>query len=174
MLRRKLNLFYYNIFRWERYVQYLISLPIDYAIKVVGLGDVCTRSHGTKNWQGYIDDVLNDPKNGFVIYRTGAHITLLTVLVATSVANVISASLRFRTPTFWYYAVAIGTVLSVLMAILFLAPIDTTKYLAAFRRFEAGSPAFKRKSALVTLLIVLTVWGMCIASFAYLSWSFKH
>lgn len=165
-LRKYVNLFYYNIFRFERFTQYLVATPIHGVLKLAGLGEAIAKRSGKENWEEYILSVLNDPKGGFSMNSTGNHVAILATLFLFTLLNLFCGLLRLSHDTFWFY----GMIAMVIPAVLisnYAAPSNKKEYLKDFKNFESMSKAKKRKFALLTFLTVIGIWGMFIASFIY-------
>ena len=70
-LREEANLFYYNIFRFECFIKYLLGRPIYGLMRISGFGKIITRLTGRENWKEYAYDVLNNPKDGISLHFAG-------------------------------------------------------------------------------------------------------
>lgn len=165
-LRENLNLFYYNVFRFERFTQYLISAPVLGFLRLVGLGDTMARRSGKPDWDEYILEILNNPKDGFSLISTRNHIAILLTVLALSILDIVSGLLRLGLHTFWFYG-AIGAGILAFAVSYYVAPTDRNKYLKDFKRFESWPKPRKRKFAFATFLIIIGTWAVFIASSAY-------
>jgi len=164
-LRRIVNIFYYNIFRFECVTQDLIGLPISVIAELIGLPRRYADRTG-KDWEEEVQKVLNDPKGGASFYITGIHVTTLVSLVLLTLLNVLLAFLELHLDPYWLYGGFAIVSLSVLIS-WYMFPTDRKKYLKDFRSFDGWSKARKRYSALITFAVVLTIWLAFIGSFIY-------
>ncbi len=71
-----MNLFYYNIFRFQCFTQYLIAYSIYSVMKVMGLGRLMAERSEKENWDEYLISVLNEPKGGISLYIAGINVGL--------------------------------------------------------------------------------------------------
>ncbi len=165
-LRERINLFYYNIFKFECFTQYLIAYPMYLIVKITGLGKVLAKRSGKENWDEYIISVLNSPKGGISLHIAGLQVTVLSGLLLLSLLNVICGLLQLDLHTFWFYGGVVAVILAVVISN-YAAPSDHRKYLKDFKRFESMPKAEKRKSALLTFLIVIGIWSIFIGSFIF-------
>lgn len=165
-LREKLNLFYYNIFRFERYTQYLVSAPMHRFLKGIGLQETMERRTGRKDWDEHIMEVLNTPKGGFSTMSAGNHIATLTMLVAITILNLILGLLRLQSETLWLFGIVAGGIGSFALSY-YIAPTNPQEYLKDFIKFESMSRSTKLRHALLTLLAVIAIGFACIASFVF-------
>ena len=163
--RRTLNIVYYNIFRFECFTQDLVGLPISAAAEFLGLTKLYTE-RTSKDWEEEIQKVLNDPKGGVSLYISGILATTLVGLMLLTLLNFVCAGLKLHLDPYWMYGGMAAVVLSVAIS-WHLFSTDRKKYLDDFRSFALWPKARKRKSALITVAIVLTVWLAFIGSFAY-------
>lgn len=163
--RERLNLFYYNIFRFERYTQYLISAPMHGLLKFVGLGNLMARRSGKEDWDKHILNILNDPKGGISLHIAGLQITAHLAVLLNTPWNIICGLLQIKIDP-WFYGFLVFGALAV-VASNYVAPGETKIYLKDFRRFESMPKAWKRKSAALTFLIVLGIWSLFLLSFIY-------
>src|SRR5690606_10766968 len=109
--------------------------------------------------------ILNDPKGGMSLHFTGMQITAhLTVLLITP-WNIICGLMRIEIDP-WFYGCIIAVILAVVVSN-YAATHDPKIYLEDFKKFESMPKAWKRKSALLTLFIVLGIWSAFILSFIY-------
>jgi len=165
-LQKKTNLLYYNIFRFHRYTQYLVSSVMNDFFKMLGLGNVLERRSKMKNWDEYIIQVLNDPKGGVSLYFAGGHVTILVCLSLLTSLNVFCGLFRLPFDTVWFYGMFLAVILGVAISS-YVAPIDRKNYLKDFRTFESWPKARKRTSGLITLLVILMIWSAFIGSSIY-------
>ena len=165
-LQRKINLFYYNIFRFERFTQYLVSYPINSGIKLTGLGNAMARRSGEENWDEHILNLLNDPKGGISLNFAGMQVTAHLTVLFLSFLNFFCGLLRLPGDTFWFYGMFPVFILALVLSY-YAAPTNRKKYLKDFKEFESMPKAWKRKSALLTFLIIIGVWLTFIASFVF-------
>jgi hypothetical protein len=166
--RRALNLFYYNIFRFECYAQYVIGYPVSKLVKLVGLKENIERrariKQPTYDLDEYALSTLNDPRGGVSLLSSGMHVTVLVILALFTLLNLIGGIWRLGVPTFWTYGAIVSAVIGVVVSNFFLAPTDRTKYLKDFREFEKRSRKQKRTDALVTFVLVIGIWSVFILS----------
>jgi hypothetical protein len=165
-LRRRINLFYYNIFRFERYTQYLVCYPLYGGAKLMGLGRLISTRSGIEKWDEYLLDILNDAEGGISLHVTGIHVCLLVLLVLLTFLNVICGLFELGLQTFWFYGMVTAAIFSVAISF-YAAPTDKEKYLKDFRRFESQSKSEKRKYAFVTFVIIIGIWILFVLSSIY-------
>ncbi len=165
-LREKMNLFYYNIFRFERFTQYLASVPILGFLRLVGLGDAMVSRSGKEKWDEHILEVLNDPKDGFSILSTGNHVAILSLLCALTLLNVVCTILQLEFHTFWFYGGITASILAFVGSYYF-APTNPKKYLGDFKKFESMPSAQKRLWVIATFLIIVGIWAAFVTSFIF-------
>jgi hypothetical protein len=165
-LRRNINLFYYNIFRFERFTQYLISYPINGGITLIGLGDRIAKQSGKDNWDGYILGVLNDPKGGISLIYARMQVTAHLTVLFLSLLNFLCGLLRLGLHTYWIFGGIVAAVLAFILSF-YMAPEAHGKYLNDFKTFESMKKAQKRKSALATFLIIVLIWSTFVGSSIY-------
>ncbi len=164
--RERLNLFYYNIFRFERYTQYLVCSPLYGGAKLTRLGNLMEERSGKENWNEYLLSVLNDSKGGISLHFAGMHIALLVMLVLLTLLNVFCGLLRLSIHTFWFYGMIGACILTAIISYN-AAPVDRKKYLKDFKKFESRPKSQKRQSAFITFLIIIGIWVAFITSFLY-------
>lgn len=157
-VRQILNLFYYNLFRFETYTQELVARPFYGAVNSVGLGRIIEKRSGRENWDDYVIGAMNDPKGGISMIFTGRHIAILLMLLFMTFLNVTGTVLEFYGESFWFYGMVVCCILAVLTSY-YVGPTNPKKYLADFKKFEAWPVDKKRKAAGVTFLIVLGIWA---------------
>ncbi len=90
--RRKVNLFYYNIFKFECFTQYLFAYPLYWFVKITALGKVLAKPGGKENWDEYIKyiiSVLNSPKGGISLHIAGLQVGILSMLLLLTLLNVV-------------------------------------------------------------------------------------
>lgn len=162
--RQTLNIFYYNIFRFECFTQDLVGLPISAVAEYIGLPRRYAERTG-KDWEGEVQKVLNDPRGGVSFYISGILVTTLVYLVLFTAINLLCWSLKLPIEPHWKYGVFAAIVPSVIIT-WFMFPTDRKKYLKDFRSFALWSNTRKRNSALITFAIVLTTLLAFIVSFA--------
>ncbi|MFN2392213.1 MAG: hypothetical protein ABR566_09610 [Pyrinomonadaceae bacterium] len=172
-LRERINLFYYNIFKFECFTQYLIAYPMYLIVKITGLGKVLAKRSVKENWNEYILSILNDPKGGISLHIAGIQVGILSMLLLLTLLNVVCGSLQIKSDTFWYYGMIVAAILAVVISS-YAAPSNHKKYLNDFKKFESMSKAKKRKSALLTFLIVIGIWSVFIGSFIFYLRSLVH
>lgn len=172
-LRERINLFYYNIFKFECFTQYLIAYPIYAVIRITGLGRLAAKRIEKENWDEYLISVLNDPKGGISLYIAGLQVGILSMLLLLTLLNVVCALLQIKDDVFWYYGMIVAAILAVAISS-YIAPSDHKKYLNDFKRFELMSKAKKRKSALLTFLIVIGICSIFIGNFIFYLRSLVH
>ena len=165
-MREKLNLFYYTLFRFERFTQNLISKPMHSGVKFIGLNDTMAERTGREDWDDHIMDVLNDPKGGFSVHFTGLHITLLLTLFCLALFCLLCTLFGVFGDNVWYVGMVACAALGFLTSH-FVAPLDPKNFLKDFKRFEALPKVTKRKHALLTFLIVIGIWIVFVLSFVY-------
>ncbi len=163
--RERLNLFYYNIFRFERYTQYLVSHPMHVFVKFVGLGSTMAKRSGREDWDDYILSVLNDPKGGMSLHFAGLQVSLLVFLLLFTPWNIFCGLVQIGIVP-WSYGLVVPGILALILSE-YAAPGDARKYLKDFKRFETMPKAWKCKSALLTLLVVIGTWTAFLASFVF-------
>ncbi len=162
----RINLLYYNIFRFECFTQYIISYPLTQIATLTGLGAMLAKKRRQQDWDAYILEVLNDPKGGVSLHIAGIQITILTLLSLLSAWNVLCAALFLDFPTIWPYGGVVSLILAV-VASFYAAPNAGKKYLSDFRKFEAMPKATKRSFALLTFLTVVGIWLLFISTFIF-------
>lgn len=164
-LQERINLFYYNIFKFECFTQYLIAYPVYSVVRITGLGKIMAKRSG-KEWDEYIISVLNSPEGGVSLQIAGLQVGVLCLLLMLTLLNVVCILLQIKGDNFWFYGGVVAVIFSVVISY-FAAPSNHKKYLKNFKRFESMSKAEKRKSALLTFLIVIGIWAIFIGSFIY-------
>lgn len=164
-LRQRINLFYYNLFRFERFTQNLISYPIDCFVRFTGLGKKLAKRSGRENWDEYIRSVLNNPKGGISLNMAGNQVIAHLLVLFITPWNIFCGLARPPHNIYWAGWVVIG-ILAFSISF-YIAPDDPKRYLKDFRKFESMPKVQKRNSALVTLLIVIGIWSFFVVSFIY-------
>lgn len=160
----QVNVFYYQLFRFERFVQYCVSAPIFYVLRIVGLGDLIARRSRRSNWEEYLHDVLNGPHGGISLFLTDRHFGALLMLCFLIAVNVIGYLLRFDFETYWFYGMIVSLILSLIMGQI-LVPLSSRQHIKRFRVLDAAPPHIKQKQALVSVLVVISIWLASIFSF---------
>jgi hypothetical protein len=171
--RRKVNLFYYNIFKFECFTQYLIAYPIFLVVRITGLGNLLAKRSGKENWDEYIISVLNSPKFGVSLHIAGLQVGILSMLLLLTLLNVVCVLLQVDLHTFWYYGMIVAAILATVISY-YVAPSDHKKYLGDFKQFELMSKYEKRKSALLTFVIAIGILSIFIGSFIFYLRSLVH
>jgi hypothetical protein len=164
--RERLNLFYYNIFKFECFTQYLITYPMVLFVKIIGLGKLTARRIGKENWDEYIFSVLNSPKGGISLHIAGLQVGILSLLLLLTLLNVGCTLLQLHLHNFWFYGM-IAAVIPAVVISNYVAPNDHKKYLKDFKKFESMSKPEKLKSALLSFLIVIGILTMFVGSFIF-------
>jgi hypothetical protein len=102
-LRTTINLFYYNIFRFECFTQFLAFYPIQLVYKLTGVKKTIVKQSRKENWDDYILSVLNDPTGGVSLQFAGMQVALLLLLFLGTLWNVFCGLLQIPLKTFWMY-----------------------------------------------------------------------
>lgn len=163
-LKTLTNLFYYNIFRFERFTQDLLAYPFYKALNSVGIGSVIARRSGKADWDVYLRNVLSDPKGGFSVISAGNHIAILCGAIALSALNFLCFLFEVKAEKIWVTGLIFAMILA-FVASLYIGSSDSRRYIKDFERFEAMAMWKKRLSALATFLLILAIWFICILSF---------
>ena len=175
--RRLLNLFYYNLFRFDCFIGYLIAYPMLKFVDLVGLKDyIESRGRAKKatyNFDKFILSLDNDPRGGISLVSAGMHVMLLVMLVVFTLLNILAGTWKLGI-TFWSYGAAILGFVGLLISNFFLAPTARNMYLKDFHEFEKRPREQKRKDALMTFCLVIMIWILCISSFWFYFRSFRR
>lgn len=165
-LRTNVNLFYYNLYRFECFTQYLISYPIMPILRATGIIRTAARRSGKENFEEYLFGILNDPKGGISLNFAGIQVTAHLTVLLFSPWNILSGLLKIPIDIWPYGFIVTGLIAFVVSY--YVAPDDNRKYLEDFRKFEKMSKARKRMYALLTFLIVIATWAIFIGSFIFM------
>jgi hypothetical protein len=161
-LQRRVNLFHYNIWRFERWTRYLL------------FGDpriTTIRSKSDNELEDMVPFAGDSVDESMLPNYSGKHFSILVFLVLFSVLNLFSALFGLGFRDFWLWGVVTCGIVG-FMIDLYLTPIplkatDENPLLNDFKNFEALSPTAKRRSGLVTFLIVIGLWAAFVISFIY-------
>jgi len=178
--RRSVNLFYWNIFRLERYAQHLIGYPLlNFVLKfinLIGLTDNINKRGKAKSasydFEEYMRTTLGDERGNMSRLNAGRYITILVMLLVFSLLNVIGGTWKLGM-TFWSYGAAILGFIGLLITNYYLAPTDRSKYLKDFREFEKRTPKQKRTAAIISIFLVIGILSMFILSSWFYFRSFR-
>lgn len=168
-----MNLFYYNIFRFQCFTQYLMAYPYYSLIRITGLGRVMAKRMEKENWDEYLISVLNDPKGGISRYIAGINVGIFVFLLVLTLLNIFCGLIQADFHKLWLYGMIAGGILALIISN-YAAPTDPKKYLKDFKRFRLMSKAEKRQSALLTFLIVIGICSVFVGSFIFYLRSSVH
>jgi hypothetical protein len=162
MLQRRVNLFHYNIWRFERWTRSLL------------FGDpriTTIRDRRDNELDDIVPFAVDSVDEWMLPNYSGKHFSVLVLLVLLSVLNLASAVFGFGLKDFWLWGVVACVIVSfVIDHILSPIPLEDPKenvLLNDFKNFETMSVSAKRRSGLITLLIVIGIWATSILSFIY-------
>lgn len=163
MLQRQINLFHYNIWRFERWTRYLTFG--DGRLTTIGCTDGDELADIVPFAVGPIDESV-------LPNYSGKHFGILLYLVLLSILNVGCFLFGFSFSEVWYWgAIVCGFV--AFLASFYLTPIplkvpaERNILLDDFKIFESMSDSKKRLSGLITFLIVVVLWVAPILTFVY-------
>jgi hypothetical protein len=159
-VRQYINLFYYTIFRWECYLQYLLSWPFLGSSKFIFTSVFPDKSD--KPDDDFIEG-MNDPKGGISLMFTSMHVTLLNLIGLLALWNVLFGLFHLRFYAYWHYGMWSAVILSIVISGI-NAPLIHKGYLKDFRKFASRTSRQNRVAAIAVLMIEFTVWLFFIAS----------
>ena len=159
MLQQRINLFHYNIWRFERWTRYLV------------FGDRRVTTIESKD-NDALDDIIPfapaTVDESMLPNYSGKHFTVLLFLVLLTVLNVFSFLFSLSVSKFWFWGMIVSATVAFL-ASLYLTPMpikvsERNVLLDDFKTFESMSESKKRISGVITFLLVIGIWATFILS----------
>ena len=161
--QRQINLFHYNIWRFERWTRSLI------------FGDRKFTTIAGKNTDELYDIgpfTATQVDESMLPNYSGKHFAFLLLLVLLSILNVGSFLFGFSLSEGWFWGMLVCSVVAFLTSF-YLTPIplavsaERNVLLEDFKVFESMSDSKKRLSGLITFLIVIGIWVIFILTSVY-------
>lgn len=164
------NLIHYNLFRFERGVTNVLSIPINFLLKLFVRNE--SKRAEIMNASQFVQ---NDKKNGAKVILAGIYMGSLLVLIEAAIFNFIQAFYgHFLIEEVWSSDHS-----KILTIIVLLTPpgifnhivlFKNDKYLIYFKKFEKMSKQEARKGVWMTILFILAVLLFFVASFTTLTY----
>ena len=161
-LQRRINLFHYNIWRFERWTRYLVFG--DPQITTLNSADSSDLKDTMPFAAGSVDESM-------LPNYSGGHFGILLLLVLLSILNLVSFVVRSGY-SFWFWGMIV-CVIAAILASHYLTPIpmkippEREGLLDDFKTFESMSESEKQRSGIVTFCIVIVVWAVFVLSFVF-------
>jgi len=164
---------HFHVFAFNKFTQIkLFAAPIFFLLKNQYVRKSYQKRGVSDPWKT-IRQVLVDPKNSIIIRISDTFMCILIILILLTLSNFLSAC--FNTILVLQLNLFFFVVLGLIPTIFFNYYVlwRNNQYLVYFKNYEAASKSIRRKGALTSLIVILSIVFLLILSFSVMTTSIQ-